>query len=95
MERSWRIATRILVPDVPEHWLHQQVAMVLQHTFLFSGTLVDNIRYGRPDASDAEVAAAAGWPRLPVWKSQALQICGRSVCLISKPDVDVVRAGPM
>ena len=47
------------VPDVPEHWLHQQVAMVLQDTFLFSGTLVDNIRYGRPDATDAEVAAAA------------------------------------
>ena len=47
------------VPDVPEHWLHQQVAMVLQDTFLFSGTLADNIRYGRPDAPDAEVAAAA------------------------------------
>jgi ATP-binding cassette subfamily B protein/subfamily B ATP-binding cassette protein MsbA len=47
------------VPDVPEHWLHQQVAMVLQDTFLFSGTLVDNIRYGRPDATDAVVAAAA------------------------------------
>ena len=47
------------VPDVPEHWLHQQVAMVLQDTFLFSGTLADNIRYGRPDATDAEVAAAA------------------------------------
>ena len=44
------------VPDVPEHWLHQQVAMVLQDTFLFSGTLADNIRYGRPDATDAEVA---------------------------------------
>ena len=47
------------VPDVPEHWLHQQVAMVLQDTFLFSGTLADNLRYGRPDATDAEVAAAA------------------------------------
>jgi len=47
------------VPDVPEHWLHQQVAMVLQDTFLFSGTLADNIRYGRPDATDAQVAAAA------------------------------------
>jgi ATP-binding cassette subfamily B protein/subfamily B ATP-binding cassette protein MsbA len=50
------------VPDVPEHWLHQQVAMVLQDTFLFSGTLADNLRYGRPDATDdvvAEVAEAA------------------------------------
>ena len=47
------------VPDTPEHWLHQQIAMVLQETFLFSGTLADNLRYGRPDATDAEVAAAA------------------------------------
>ena len=47
------------VPDIPEHWLHQQIAMVLQDTFLFSGTLADNLRYGRPDATDAEVAAAA------------------------------------
>ncbi|MBO0875476.1 MAG: ABC transporter ATP-binding protein [Pseudonocardia sp.] len=47
------------VPDAPEHWLHQQVAMVLQDTFLFSGTLADNIRYGRPDATDDEVARVA------------------------------------
>jgi ATP-binding cassette subfamily B protein/subfamily B ATP-binding cassette protein MsbA len=47
------------VPDVPEQWLHQQIAMVLQDTFLFSGTLADNLRYGRPDASDQEVARVA------------------------------------
>jgi ATP-binding cassette subfamily B protein/subfamily B ATP-binding cassette protein MsbA len=47
------------VPDLPEHWLHQQVAMVLQDTFLFSGTLADNLRYGRPDATDDEVARVA------------------------------------
>ncbi|GAA3055534.1 ABC transporter ATP-binding protein [Pseudonocardia yunnanensis] len=47
------------VPDVAEHWLHQQVAMVLQDTFLFSGTLADNLRYGRPDATDEEVAQVA------------------------------------
>jgi ATP-binding cassette subfamily B protein/subfamily B ATP-binding cassette protein MsbA len=47
------------VPDVPEHWLHQQVAMVLQDTFLFSGTLAENLRYGRPDASDEVVARVA------------------------------------
>jgi ATP-binding cassette subfamily B protein len=47
------------VPDVPEHWLHQQVAMVLQDTFLFSGTLADNLRYGRPEATDEEVARVA------------------------------------
>jgi ATP-binding cassette subfamily B protein/subfamily B ATP-binding cassette protein MsbA len=47
------------VPDLPEHWLHQQVAMVLQDTFLFSGTLADNLRYGRPDATDEEIARVA------------------------------------
>jgi ATP-binding cassette subfamily B protein/subfamily B ATP-binding cassette protein MsbA len=47
------------VPELPEHWLHQQVAMVLQDTFLFSGTLADNLRYGRPDATDEEVARVA------------------------------------
>ncbi|MBI3953618.1 MAG: ABC transporter ATP-binding protein, partial [Chloroflexi bacterium] len=39
--------------------LMQHVALVLQDPFLFSGTVKENIRYGRLDASDAEVAAAA------------------------------------
>jgi ATP-binding cassette subfamily B protein/subfamily B ATP-binding cassette protein MsbA len=47
------------IPDLPEHWLHQQVAMVLQDTFLFSGTLIENLRYGRPEATDDEVADVA------------------------------------
>ena len=33
--------------------------MVLQDTWLFNGTIRENIRYGRPDATDAEVEAAA------------------------------------
>lgn len=37
----------------------QQVAVVLQDPVVFSATVADNIRYGRLDASDAEVAAAA------------------------------------
>ena len=37
----------------------QQVGMVSQDTFLFNTTIADNIRYGRPDASDEEVRAAA------------------------------------
>ncbi|WP_343004981.1 MULTISPECIES: ABC transporter ATP-binding protein [unclassified Collinsella] len=39
--------------------LRGQFAMVLQDTWLFNGTIRENIRYGRPDASDAEVEAAA------------------------------------
>lgn len=37
----------------------RQLGLVPQVPFLFSGTVAENIRYGRPDASDAEVAAAA------------------------------------
>ncbi|RRR46603.1 ABC transporter ATP-binding protein [Mycolicibacter terrae] len=39
--------------------LRRHVVMVTQENFLFSGTLADNIRFGRPGATDAEVAAAA------------------------------------
>ncbi|MCA9943013.1 MAG: ABC transporter ATP-binding protein [Anaerolineales bacterium] len=37
----------------------QQIGLVPQEPFLFSGTIRDNIRYGRPDADDAQVVAAA------------------------------------
>lgn len=39
--------------------LRQHVVMVTQENFLFSGTVADNIRFGRPSATDAEVVAAA------------------------------------
>lgn len=39
--------------------LREQIGMVPQDTFLFSGTIMQNIRYGRPDATDEEVIAAA------------------------------------
>jgi ATP-binding cassette subfamily B protein len=39
--------------------LRSQIGIVLQETTLFSGTIRDNIAYGRPDASDAEVLEAA------------------------------------
>jgi len=37
----------------------RQLGVVLQDPFLFSGTIADNIRFGRPDASDEDVTAAA------------------------------------
>ena len=40
-------------------WLHSHIGYVLQTPNLFSGTIADNIRYGRPEASDAEVIAVA------------------------------------
>ena len=39
--------------------LRENIAMVLQDTHLFTGTIMENIRYGRPDATDEEVIAAA------------------------------------
>ena len=40
-------------------WLHSQIGYVLQNPHLFSGTIRENIRYGRLDATDAEVEEAA------------------------------------
>ncbi len=40
-------------------WLHSNLGYVLQTPHLFSGTIMDNIRYGRLDATDDEVIAAA------------------------------------
>jgi ATP-binding cassette subfamily B protein len=47
------------VTDVTRRSLRNQIGMVLQDTFLFSDTVMSNIRYGRQDASDDEVIAAA------------------------------------
>jgi ATP-binding cassette subfamily B multidrug efflux pump len=47
------------VRQVTHDSLRSQVGVVLQDTFLFSGAAMDNIRYGRLDATDEEVIAAA------------------------------------
>ncbi|MDH7569697.1 MAG: ABC transporter ATP-binding protein, partial [Armatimonadota bacterium] len=47
------------VRRLTQHGLHGLVSMVPQETILFSGTVRDNIRFGRPDATDAEVEEAA------------------------------------
>jgi len=39
--------------------LRRQIAMVMQETVLFSGTIRDNLRFGRPEATEAEIAEAA------------------------------------
>ncbi|MCI6269465.1 MAG: ABC transporter ATP-binding protein/permease [Clostridiales bacterium] len=55
---------RVLIDgrDVQERsqlWLHSHIGYVLQEPHLFSGTIRENIRYGRPEATDAEVEEAA------------------------------------
>lgn len=45
--------------DLAQEDLRRRVVMVTQENFLFAGSLADNIRFGRPDATDADVEAAA------------------------------------
>ena len=47
------------VREVQQDTLRKQIGIVLQDTFLFSDTVMENIRYGRLDASDEEVIEAA------------------------------------
>ena len=47
------------VRDVTRASLRRQMGIVLQDTYLFSDTVMNNIRFGRPKATDEEVAAAA------------------------------------
>jgi len=45
--------------ELPDAVLRQEVVLITQESFLFEGTVAENIRLGRPEASDAEVEAAA------------------------------------
>ena len=47
------------IRDFNVHSLRRQIGIVMQDNILFSGTIADNIRYGRPGASDAEMREAA------------------------------------
>ena len=47
------------IATVPRAELRSKIGMVLQDTWLFQGTIRDNIAYGRPDATDEEIRAAA------------------------------------
>ena len=47
------------VRTIAQRGLHRHMGIVLQENFLFAGTVMDNIRYGRPNAPDAEVVACA------------------------------------
>ena len=64
LPRFWDVTDgRILIGrqdirSVTQESLRRHLAIVLQETFLFNGTVGDNIRYGRPDATQEEVEAA-------------------------------------
>ncbi|MBM7568592.1 ABC transporter ATP-binding protein [Paenibacillus sacheonensis] len=47
------------IADVKLHSLRSQMGIMLQDSFIFSGTILDNIRYGKLDATEEEIIAAA------------------------------------
>ena len=47
------------VRNITQHSLHQNIGIVQQDVFLFADTILENIRYGKPDATEAEVIEAA------------------------------------
>lgn len=47
------------IKDIAPSSLHSEIGVVLQETFLFSGTILNNIRYAKPDATYEEVVRAA------------------------------------
>ena len=61
------------VRSVTQASLHKQIGLVPQDSFLFSGTIADNIRFGCPSATDAEV-------------EQAARLANAHDFIVSKPD---------
>jgi ATP-binding cassette subfamily B multidrug efflux pump len=59
VERGRVTLDSVDVRDMPLDALRSQIGIALQEAVLFSGTVRDNIRYGRPDATDKELVAAA------------------------------------
>ena len=47
------------IRNVTQRSLHEQMGIVLQENFLFTGTVMDNLKYGRPETTDDEAVAAA------------------------------------
>ncbi|MEU0494825.1 ABC transporter ATP-binding protein [Mycobacterium sp. NPDC006124] len=69
--------------DLAQAELRRHVVMVTQENFMFEGTIADNIRFGRPDATDAEVRAAA----------EAVGVSRFVDALVDGYDTDVAKRG--
>ncbi|WP_235663946.1 ABC transporter ATP-binding protein [Mycolicibacter terrae] len=59
VDRGQILIDGVDITAVDRSALRSSIGMVLQDTWLFTGTIADNIRYGRPDAPEDEVLAAA------------------------------------
>lgn len=87
------------VRGVTRSSLRAQMGVVLQDTFLFSGSIMDNIRYGRLDASDADVIEAATLAnadafirRLPEGYQTELSEQGRNLSQGQRQLISIARA---
>ena len=58
-ERGMEFNTLIITTDLTRKGLRKNFGMVLQDTWLFGGTIAENIAYGRPDATREEIIKAA------------------------------------
>lgn len=58
-ERGMEFNTLIITADLTRKGLRKNFGMVLQDTWLFGGTIAENIAYGRPDATREEIIKAA------------------------------------
>lgn len=87
------------VRSVTQESLREQIGIVLQDPFLFTGTVRDNIRYGRLDASDEEIMEAARTVgmhdlimRMPKGYDTAIQERGRNLSVGQRQLISFARA---
>ncbi|MGE0868269.1 MAG: ABC transporter ATP-binding protein [Kofleriaceae bacterium] len=59
LDRGRILLDRVDIATLSRHDVRARIGMVLQDTWLFSGTIRDNIRYGKPTATDEQLVAAA------------------------------------
>ncbi len=87
------------INDIPKSTLRRAIAIVLQDTVLFSDTIASNIRYGKLDATDEEVARAAAMAhadvfieRLPDGYETVLSESGRDLSQGQRQLLSIARA---
>ncbi|MFC8615239.1 ABC transporter ATP-binding protein [Micromonospora purpureochromogenes] len=59
LDAGWITLDGVDITSMPRDELRSRIGMVLQDTWLFGGTIRDNIAYGRPEATEEEILAAA------------------------------------
>ncbi len=71
------------------NWLRRQIGVVSQEPFLFSGSIADNIRYGRADVTEEEIEEAAQIANAHFFISKLPQVRLLVTCLNDGENVSV------